>query len=214
MAHVALMRKVSLRLSGDKIMKFLNKAILIGAALACSIGSANAATVVLTGTTSGAPTYNRTLAGNPPTGLSSAGADVAYQALVFNVDQAGSYQLTLSSAFDNFLTLYQGAFNPASPLTNALQADDDSRTGFIGDARITRNLLAGTSYTAVATAFASGVSGAFTLEATGPGTASFGNRVGAVPEPSTWAMMLVGFGAVGFSMRRRKSSGSRAMQVA
>ncbi len=27
---------------------------------------------------------------------------------------------------------------------------------------------------------------------------------GAVPEPGTWAMMLVGFGAVGYSMRRRK----------
>lgn len=27
---------------------------------------------------------------------------------------------------------------------------------------------------------------------------------GAVPEPSTWAMMLLGFGAVGFAMRRRK----------
>jgi hypothetical protein len=27
---------------------------------------------------------------------------------------------------------------------------------------------------------------------------------GAVPEPSTWAMMLIGFGAVGFAMRRRR----------
>lgn len=27
---------------------------------------------------------------------------------------------------------------------------------------------------------------------------------GVVPEPSTWAMMLLGFGAVGFSMRRRR----------
>ena len=26
----------------------------------------------------------------------------------------------------------------------------------------------------------------------------------AVPEPATWAMMLLGFGAVGFAMRRRK----------
>jgi hypothetical protein len=25
----------------------------------------------------------------------------------------------------------------------------------------------------------------------------------AVPEPTTWAMMLVGFGAVGYSMRKR-----------
>jgi hypothetical protein len=30
------------------------------------------------------------------------------------------------------------------------------------------------------------------------------SSVGAVPEPSTWAMMLMGFGAVGYSMRRRK----------
>lgn len=29
---------------------------------------------------------------------------------------------------------------------------------------------------------------------------------GAVPEPATWAMMLVGFGAVGFAMRKRKSA--------
>ncbi|NJC05352.1 hypothetical protein GGQ97_001145 [Sphingomonas kaistensis] len=29
--------------------------------------------------------------------------------------------------------------------------------------------------------------------------------IGAVPEPSTWAMMLLGFGAIGASMRRRRS---------
>lgn len=29
---------------------------------------------------------------------------------------------------------------------------------------------------------------------------------GAVPEPSTWAMMLLGFGAVGFGMRRRNKT--------
>lgn len=32
--------------------------------------------------------------------------------------------------------------------------------------------------------------------------------VSAVPEPSTWMMMLLGFGFVGFSMRRRKSLGT------
>ena len=30
-----------------------------------------------------------------------------------------------------------------------------------------------------------------------------GSPVAAVPEPATWAMMLIGFGAIGFSMRRR-----------
>lgn len=33
---------------------------------------------------------------------------------------------------------------------------------------------------------------------------AFGQSAPAVPEPSTWAMMLFGFGAVGFSMRRAK----------
>ena len=30
------------------------------------------------------------------------------------------------------------------------------------------------------------------------------NAVNAVPEPGTWAMMLIGFGAAGFAMRRRR----------
>jgi hypothetical protein len=36
----------------------------------------------------------------------------------------------------------------------------------------------------------------------------------AVPEPSTWAMMLFGFGAIGFGMRRSRRSNSRILQVA
>ena len=33
-----------------------------------------------------------------------------------------------------------------------------------------------------------------------------GRNIGAVPEPATWAMMLIGFGAIGVSMRRRHPS--------
>mgnify|MGYP000017531779 CR=1 FL=1 len=35
--------------------------------------------------------------------------------------------------------------------------------------------------------------------------------VGAVPEPSTWAMMLIGFGAVGAALRRRRAVSSPSL---
>lgn len=38
----------------------------------------------------------------------------------------------------------------------------------------------------------------------GQGTVS-ATKVGAIPEPATWAMMLAGFGAIGFAMRRRQN---------
>lgn len=37
---------------------------------------------------------------------------------------------------------------------------------------------------------------------------------GAVPEPSTWAMMLLGFGATGFAMRRRRAKLGATPQLA
>jgi hypothetical protein len=38
-----------------------------------------------------------------------------------------------------------------------------------------------------------------------------GEITAAVPEPGTWAMMLIGFGAIGFSMRRSRSKLSRRL---
>jgi hypothetical protein len=35
----------------------------------------------------------------------------------------------------------------------------------------------------------------------------------AVPEPATWAMMLIGFGAVGYSLRRKVSRGQMCAQA-
>ena len=36
---------------------------------------------------------------------------------------------------------------------------------------------------------------------------------GAVPEPGTWAMMLLGFGAIGFAMRRRRQTSGDRIRV-
>jgi hypothetical protein len=41
-----------------------------------------------------------------------------------------------------------------------------------------------------------------------------GLTVGSVPEPSSWAMMLMGFGAVGMAMRRSRKPDYRASRVA
>lgn len=56
------------------------------------------------------------------------------------------------------------------------------------------------------------------VNGTSGGNASFSGNlsfasVAAVPEPGTWALMLIGFGAVGFSMRRRRS-GAYLLQAA
>ena len=40
------------------------------------------------------------------------------------------------------------------------------------------------------------------------------NLVGSVPEPGTWAMMLLGFGAIGFAMRRRNPAHATISQIA
>jgi hypothetical protein len=47
---------------------------------------------------------------------------------------------------------------------------------------------------------------------TSPGVGITASRVvpAAVPEPGTWAMLILGFGAVGFGMRRRKAQATLA----
>lgn len=50
---------------------------------------------------------------------------------------------------------------------------------------------------------------ALRINGVGRGQGSYGGQLSfqptaAVPEPGTWAMMLLGFGAIGFAMRRRK----------
>lgn len=54
-----------------------------------------------------------------------------------------------------------------------------------------------------------GANNTLTVNGTNTGNSAFSGTLtfaaqSAVPEPGTWAMMLLGFGAVGFSMRRKR----------
>ncbi len=174
-----------------KAIRNLAAAVVLTASIS---GAANAATVVLSGTTIGAPSYNRPAS---TTNLSAVGTNVGYKSYAFTVNTAGTYTFDALSSFDNVLSLYTGAFNPASPLTNITAYNDDTN-GL--NASISASLLAGTAYNIVFASFNNADRGTFTISANGPGTVS---QTGAVPEPATWALMILGMGAVGFAMRRR-----------
>ena len=172
-------------------------------AAAALIAAAPAAAQVFTGDTTGSPTFNRPIQNGElaPTALSGTGTAVPYDTLTFTVNITGSYSLLLeSSAFDAYLGIYGGPFDPSAPLTNALIYDDDD--GAVGDDSLINILLtSGITYTTVMTGFANGDFGAYSLTIRGDGLAT---PVGQVPEPATWAMMLIGFGAIGLSLRFRR----------
>ena len=172
-------------------------------AVATIAAPATAATVVFNGDTTGDPTFNRPLT---TTSLSGVGTAVPYEVTGFTVNVAGSYQLNLdalaaSPLYDTFLALYSGSFNAASPLANILAVDDDG--GPASNSQITFTLNTGVNYFAVATGFDNTDFGLYALTIAGPGTATRIGSTPAVPEPASWAMMLVGFGAVGYSLRRK-----------
>lgn len=117
--------------------------------------------------TAASPVFNRPIAGAPPTALSGTATAVHYTIITVNVTTAGSYTFVgSSSSFDCFGVLYNtSGFNPASPLTNAIEADDDD--GPFVDFSITQTLAIGT-YSLVFTTFSNGATGPFSVTTTGP----------------------------------------------
>ena len=153
------------------------------------------------------PVFNRPVAGNPPIILSPTGTAVSYDVFPFFVNAVASFTLqTLTAnlfpipAQDTFMVLYQTAFNPASPLINALQADDDNGVGALS--LITRSLVPGVQYYMVITTFNNSALGDYTGSIFTPGTEVA--ILGAVPEPSTALLMLGGLGLAGFFAARRR----------
>lgn len=144
-------------------------------------------------TTAGASTWNRPV--ESLAGPSGVGTAVPYHVSSFVAPVTGVYTLhsVATGGWDNFLVLYQGAFAPGSPLTNAVAANDDWPTfGIIGQSRIVRTLTAGLTYNLVTTGYFNSSMGTFTNTISTP-----------TPEPATW--MMIAFGVCVLMMRRKLS---------
>jgi hypothetical protein len=96
------------------------------------------------------------------------------------------------------LDLDGSAFDPAGYVLNGIYTQltvDDLPFGSMQSGGFSLSLDAGDEF-------------GFYVETTdgvlGPGVLSFG--IGVIPEPATWAMLITGFGLVGFVARRRRAA--------
>lgn len=74
------------------------------------------------------------------------------------------------------------------------------------------------SYSANNVPITSGVLNTITVNGLSRGLGSYGGNLtfvpAAVPEPASWLMMVVGFGAMGLSLRGKRENGRRKVQIA
>lgn len=118
-------------------------------------------------------------------------------------------QFTTPTGFNTVSAILNSTFNTANPLTNLNFGSVTLNNGtttfaftsvngvFDSASRELIPLVAGASNLLT-------INGTTFGDASYSGTLSFG-QTAAVPEPATWALMLMGLGAVGFSMRRRRA---------
>lgn len=131
-----------------------------------------------TPSTSGANNFG--IAGDGFPAGTSANSDSSYLLTLIFGDGA-----TISGQYDGS-TFLNGTSSTVGALTYTL-------TGFGWDRSPADNVSA---FSAVSGGDPSDYSGQF----------AYTMQTAAVPEPATWAMMLLGFGAIGFAMRRRKQA--------
>jgi hypothetical protein len=170
--------------------------------------NAQAATFTYTGTTVGAPTWNRPAA--DPSGLIAgisgvSGEAVPYNSFGFTVSAPDSYVFQSTATFDNYTFLYQNSFNPTlgNELKNIIIGNDDylgipgSKSGF------TTALNPGINYFLVTTGFENSNIGTFSNTITGAGNVSRINAT-SVPEPATILGSLAAFSYGIYARRKMK----------
>lgn len=189
-------------------MLAVKKITIAGAGLALGLATlssiaprAQAATITYGGSTVGAPTWTRPNEGTPPTANTGTGTAVSYSSYAFNVDTAGSYLLGSLASFDNYTFLYQNAFDPSTPLVNAITGNNDIFLPILSGFRT--NLLAGVNYFFVTTGNTNASSGTFVNIITGPGNITPGS-ISAVPEPATILGSMLAFGYGVYAKRKMK----------
>lgn len=188
-------------------MKTLKLAVAAALAATALPSAAHAAQIVNTGP--GATTLqvaNLDVGANNSFSIGFSDANLANpftELLAFTTDVAGVLNILFNTTAEDATNnvTFTNAFLTGSGITGAVSIAE-----ILGDPNETRAL----------NGFAIGP-GTFTITIQGtPGTqnGALGGTVAfranqaaaAVPEPSTWALMILGFGAVGFSMRRRRQS--------
>jgi hypothetical protein len=197
-----------------------NRAAFTGAGVALGLAmllspapNAQAATFSYNGTTAGASTWNRP--NETPTSLS--GTTVSYSSQAFTVNANDNYSFTSVAPWDNYTFLYQGSFNPSTPLINAVKGNDNLIASFSGlnFSGFSANLTTGTNYFFVTTGNGSTSTGTFSNAINGTNTNSLASAgsISSVPEPATVLGSIVAFGYSVHSRRKQKNAAAQSNET-
>jgi hypothetical protein len=174
------MRKLALALAGTAALTFASAANATVALVSCTMNCQGPSTI-----------------GTQTTiGYSDTGLDTHFtESLSFLNDMSGIYSITLttSTAAVNFTSAILSDGINSYDLHKIVDDGTNEFWSFVNPPNNTYTLGDGT-YTLT-------IMG----DNTGPGSLGGTVTINAVPEPAAWAMMLIGFGAIGASMRRRKN---------
>lgn len=132
--------------------------------------------------------------------------------------QAGGNEAPFKGDLDiEFVNVLSGATTLFTLAKTTTPGETDKNEMFSVPNSNLNQLFAAGNYSVVIRGFADNVSPSVARGGAGPGTyngsLTFAAAAAPVPEPGTWAMMLLGFGAVGFGLRRRRSQNLSKVRV-